>query len=311
MGTAKLILTLTISQFLGTFAHACLDSALASEDVLDLSKFSTELEAAFSSGKCDLRKEVVIPTNENDPMWNLNAIGKVTRVGTGYGVPESDATFEARTRIEENKAFGTGTMISPCHMITNHHVVSQTENAMGKQVNFSYGSTGKDFKFRKTGTVIDAGAYLEGGIEKDWVIVKLDKPVLGKKVPFIIPDFRDPRKTGFYNTVNLFVGTPGSRSVNENQFKLYGAKAKATGSQFDMSAKVDMTPGNSGTLALALNPNYGLVASGINAKGSFDRNNHDVLGFEARPVTLHSIAKRMNPSVVRNIVSSIKNNSCE
>ena len=160
MRTSKLILTLTIVQIIWNVAHACVESALASEDVLDLTKFSSELEADFASGKCDIRKEVVIPTNENDPMWNLNAIGKVTRIGEGYGVEESNPQFEQRTRIEENKAWGTGTMISPCHMITNYHVVTKTKKALNKKVNFSYGSTGDNFKFRKTGTVIEAGDYL-------------------------------------------------------------------------------------------------------------------------------------------------------
>ena len=127
------------------------------DNVLDLTTLDPRLEQLFKemddeklNAKYDLRRKIDRHTiDSRSPMFALHAIGKVTAAKVKEGQPG----FEQSARAEENRAWGTGFMFTPCHMMTNHHVVCEKQtikghkvckgneaiNIMGKSANFSFG----------------------------------------------------------------------------------------------------------------------------------------------------------------------------
>lgn len=173
---------------------------VAGDDLYDLSTMNDARQAELyrenypgtTYAKYDLRRK--LPRHhlkETDPMYALNAIGKVTAVTSTV----DDANFESSVKGQENKGWGTGFMISPCHMITNHHVVcdrevvngikncTENKNLNGKKVNFSYGENtdGNDYLGRTTGQILTSNKRI------DYAIVKIKTN--DRKIPFLIPDF--------------------------------------------------------------------------------------------------------------------------
>lgn len=150
-------------------------------NLLDLTSFDPRLERLYNelddsgeNAKYDLRRKIdrhMIPPN--NPMFALHALGKVTAAKVTEGQPG----FDQSTRAEEVRKWGTGFMISPCHMMTNHHVVCEhelvngkkqcksNEHVNGKPVNFSFGenSDGTDFEKRVTGHVIATNKSFDYG----------------------------------------------------------------------------------------------------------------------------------------------------
>jgi S1-C subfamily serine protease len=162
------------------------DELVKQDNLLDLSYLDRSLEILFDqmdsnteNSKYDLRRKIdrhTIPSA--NPMFLLHAIGKVTAAN----VAEGKSGFEQSTKAEENRAWGTGFMISPCHMITNNHVVCEkelingrsvcirNESLKGKSINFSFGenSEGTDFEKRVTGNVIASDEGL------DYALIRID-----------------------------------------------------------------------------------------------------------------------------------------
>lgn len=267
-----MFLTILVLGVEGMAAGACPNELFKGDNVLNLQEFAKDLEENFTkladdkiNAKYDMRRKITRHTIEsNDPMIGLHAIGKVTAAK----VTEGNPGFENSTKEEESKAWGTGFMISSCHMITNNHVVCEkevvngkkvckrNENLKGKSANFSFGEngTGTDFEKRVTGNVIASDESL------DYAIVRIDSFRNNDEfIPYIPPNFNDISKIN--NLVSLGAGYP-AQSRGENNHKLYGMKAKLTADNIYIDGKMTFTPGNSGSPTLYVDES-GLRASGL------------------------------------------------
>jgi ankyrin repeat protein len=241
------------------------------EDVFDLTKFNPLCEELYDlsdggNARFDMRQKLhrhQIPVK--DPMFALHAIGKVTAAKVKEGQPG----FEQSAKAEENRAWGTGFMFSPCHMMTNHHVVCEKQtinghkvckpneaiNIIGKSANFSFGENedGSDFAMRVTGTVVASNwSY-------DYAVIRIE-PVKSEPVPYILSNFGNISVID--NAISLGVGHP-VQSLGPASHKIYGMKARLKGGDMDVNGPITFTPGNSGSPTLYLHNNSLLVASGI------------------------------------------------
>ena len=318
-----MFLTILVLRVEGMAAVACPNELFKGDNVLNLQEFAKDLEENFDklagdkiNAKYDMRRKVTRHTIEsNDPMIGLHAIGKVTAAK----VTEGNPGFENSTKEEENKAWGTGFMISPCHMITNNHVVCEKEvvngkkvckrdeNLKGKLANFSFGEneTGTDFEKRVTGKVVASDEGL------DYAIVRIDSFRKNDEfIPYIPPSFRNISKIN--DLISLGAGYP-AQSRNEDNHKLYAMKAKLTADNTYIDGKMTFTPGNSGSPTMHID-NGVLRASGLfhkyynDLKGKPSLNsNPDIVGFPA----IGSNLKQKNQKILNEITESLKYGRCE
>lgn len=325
--TAKMIRVMTVLAALivsaeGMAAIPYPNELFQNDDLLDLTQFGEHFESHFDemdddgiSAKYDMRRKMDRNTiDPQNPMFALNAIGKVTAAKVTEGSPG----FVESAKSEENRAWGTGFMISPCHMITNYHVVCEKELYNGKKIckndetlksksaNFSFGenSDGSDFNKRVTGKVITSDQGL------DYAIVQIDSLKNSpNEVPFIMPNFRDISVIN--NQISLGAGYP-IQSLDENSHKLYGMKARLTSESMFVNGKITFTPGNSGSPTL-YTKNGRLSASGLLISSSTDSNGKPSLNRSVNIIGFPGIAKNLNvnnPNVFKDIVSSIKSGRC-
>lgn len=325
--TAKLVRVMTVLAALivsaeGMAAIPYPNELFQNDDLLDLTQFGEHFESHFAemddsgiSAKYDMRRKIDRHTiDPQNPMFALHAIGKVTTAKITEGSPG----FVESTKSEENRAWGTGFMISPCHMITNNHGVCERELYNGKKIckndetlngksaNFSFGenSDGSDFKRRVTGKVIAADESL------DYAIVQIDSlKNTPDEVPFIMPNFRDISVIN--NQISLGAGYP-IQSLNENSHKLYGMKARLNAKSMFINGKITFTPGNSGSPTL-YTKNGRLSASGLLNSSSTDSNGKPSLNKSVEIIGFPSIGRDINinnPNVFKDIVSSIKSGRC-
>lgn len=325
--TAKLIRTMTVLAALilsvdGMAAIPYPNELFQNDDLLDLTQFGEHFESHFAeqddsgiSAKYDMRRKIDRHTiDQQNPMFALNAIGKVTAAK----VTEGNPGFVESAKSEENRAWGTGFMISPCHMITDYHVVCEKELYNGKKIckndetlksksaNFSFGenSDGSDFKKRVTGKVIASNQSL------DYAIVQIDSLKNSpEEISFIMPNFRDISVIN--NQISLGAGYP-IQSLNENSHKLYGMKARLNAKSMFINGKITFTPGNSGSPTL-YTKNGRLSASGLLSSSSTDSNGKPSLNKSVEIIGFPSIGRDLNinnPSVFKDIVSSIKSGRC-
>lgn len=252
-------------------------SLFPDDDILNLEHFSKDLEKrfdeknAFGEAKYNMLREVDRSKIAlHNPMFNLHAIGKVT-IGDASGVESLEAI--------ENINYGTGTMISPCHMITNRHVVCtkvmrdgknacvKNENILGKSVNFSYGEDPKTKK--PLGRTV--GIVVAQDPELDFAIARIDSLKDKSNVPYVVPAFKG--SSIFNDSVCIGVGFPLA-SRDESNARPYGTKSKITekiderGGHWRIDAKMTLLPGMSGMLPICLyrdgdSPEGRLIAAGI------------------------------------------------
>jgi Trypsin-like peptidase domain len=275
-----------------------------------------EIDEGGSSAKYDLRRRIdrhTIPPSS--PMFALHAIGKVTAAK----ITERKITFEL-IKAEENKTWGTGFMISPCHMITNYHVVchresvngqkptcKEHENVDGKPINFSFGenSDGTDFEKRVRGQVIAADTSL------DYAVVRIASLVKNHEIiPYIPANFSDISR--IKNSVSLSVGYP-VQSIHENSHKLYGMKARLTPGKSYMNGKMTATPGDSGSPTLYLHGDV-LVASGLVSDTDVNSEGKPIINRTPHILILPIIGRDLkdkNPSVLKEVTISMSSGRCK
>jgi len=301
----KLVLSLAIFSSIESFA-------CGRSSVLDLQDVSEELVALYDQGKdvrCEIDRSLIKP---NDPMYNLHAIGKVTAAKLVNGQPG----YVESVKQQENSSWGTGFMISPCHMLTNYHVVSSTEKAIkGKSVNFSFGDAGLDFKTRITGRVVASGDYLTSANKSsDWAVVKFDSLKNAKSVPYIFPYFRIVNNIN--KNISLTAGYP-VRSQGEKTHKIFGMKSVLTSvDTYYMTGKVVITAGNSGSpAAMEIDENGMLMANGLVAGNQKFLNGGDVINGKKEIISLGIIKNQILNStdsyLMKEIGNAIGAGSCE
>jgi len=111
-----------------------------------------------------------------------NRIAESTRLGSPYAAIGVVARGWPITR------YTTGTLISPCHVVTAQHLFGQ-QPAIGRTVSFT-AAIGSPDEMSSAGTVVAAGGYdekasgeLSDRVAHDWMVVKLDH-CLGKVLGF-------------------------------------------------------------------------------------------------------------------------------
>jgi hypothetical protein len=177
---------------------------------------------------------------------------------------------------------GSATLISPCHVLTNRHVVKfLTYNAKGltseqdqrvdrpdlfaknAPVNFSYGQPkeckpGQQFLEQNlSGKTLEVGSSTQ--VHDDWAIVKLDRPVSSDTQ---IPDFNTSGAIGI-NTRIVMSGFPGNlmddemgfNSVRVRQGKVYSMSPYGVSKIYD----TQLNRGNSGGTVRGYKDNRGAV----------------------------------------------------
>jgi len=317
---ALVMMVSLMGSFQALGAKPCPNEIVFNDNILDLraihpkqESFYDELDETKENAKYDLRRKIDRQNiNQNDPMYALNAIGKVTTGAVKEGQP---GFFEA-TKNEENTSWGTGFMISPCHMITNHHVVCEKETVNGvkacrsdgsvkKNVNFSFGenSNGTDFKGRVTGNVAEFDS------DFDFAIVRMES-LKDQDVPYITPNFWDISKIN--EVVSLGAGYP-VQSLGQNSHKLYGMKAILSENSAYVNGKMSFTPGNSGSPTMNLK-NSTLTASGIYSKGGHDSSGNAKLNGSPKITSMPTIGaalKQKNPALLKEILNSLRTGKCQ
>ena len=92
-------------------------------------------------------------------------------VGVVYPIAQTDGI------VAMSKFRGTGSMISPCHLLTNYHVAFE---AARKEVLFEVGQRADKapgFAYKVVGVILDAGTFWAGrDTSDDWALVKLMDP---------------------------------------------------------------------------------------------------------------------------------------
>ncbi|MEK6772622.1 MAG: serine protease [Bdellovibrionota bacterium] len=318
-----MFLTTLVLSVEGVAAVPCPNELFKGDNVLNLQEFGRHLEENFDkldddkiNAKFDMRRKVTRHTIEsNNPMIGLHAIGKVTAAKVAEGNPG----FENSTKEEENKAWGTGFMISPCHMITNNHVVCEkevvngkkvckrNENLKGKAANFSFGEneTGSDFEKRVTGNVVASDEGL------DYAIVRIDSFRNNDEfIPYIPPNFNNISKIN--DLISLGAGYP-AQSRNEDNHKLYAMKAKLTAGDTNINGKMTFTPGNSGSPTMYIDKGV-LFASGLFNSSLNDSQGKPALNKSITIVGFPKIGNSLmknNPKILNEITNSLKTGRCE
>ncbi len=310
-------------------AGPCPNEIFGNDNILDLTAIKNELEQSKAydemdetqeNAKYDLRRKVDRQNiQENDPMYALNAIGKVTAAT----IKEGEKGFTNFVKEEEKKSWGTGFMISPCHMITNHHVVCEKEKVNGKNIckssgkvnkhaNFSFGENdnGTDFRNRLTGEVIESDSNLEYAIVKIGPVKNEKGEISDKKIPFLLPNFKSV--SGLNQVVSAGGGYP-AQSSNQNNHKMYAMKSVLSPNGARLEGKITFTPGNSGSPTYYLDGGR-LWASGIAAEVGFDSNGDAKINSKPRMINFPTIKDDLiqkNPTLLKEIVSSIKSGQCK
>lgn len=259
------------------------------DNVLDLTTLDLRLEQLYKemddaklNARYDLRRQIDRHTiDPRSPMFALHAIGKVTAAKVKEGHPG----FEQSARAEENRAWGTGFMFTPCHMMTNHHVVcdkhtingrkvckpNEAISIMGKSANFSFGENedGSDFAMRVTGTVVASHSTW------DYAVLKIESLKSERYIPYIFPNFGNISVID--NAISLGVGYP-VQSLGAASHKVYGMKARLKDIKaFEVDGNITFTPGNSGSPTVYLHDKSTLVASGIFYKSGNDEKGNPLI----------------------------------
>lgn len=317
-----MILAVLILSAKAIAAVPCPNAMFRNDNILNLKEFSSHLEGLYNeldesgeNAKYDMRRKIDRQNLDlNDPMFALHAIGKVTAAKVTEGKPG----FEKSTKAEENKSWGTGFMISPCHMITNQHVVCEKELVNGKYIckknevlngkssNFSFGENdnGTDFEKRVTGNIVASDESLDYAIVKIHSLKNTDEAI-----PYILPNFWNIAEIN--NSVSLGAGYP-AQSLGVDSHKLHGMKAKMRTANSYVQGRMTFTPGNSGSPTLYLKNNL-LTASGLFNKYSFDSHGEAVLNSSPRIVGLPAIGsdlKLKNRSVLDDVIKSFQTGQC-
>ncbi len=325
--TLKLIIVfLVISLLVNSNAMSstpCPHALFQGDNVLDLSTFGKHLEELYDlrdsknvNAQYDVRRKIDRKNiDSNDPMFALHAIGKVTLSTTKLG----DSNFEQSSKAAENKAWGTGFMISPCHMITNYHVVCEKitlpngkkvcntkELVLNKSANFSFGENenGSDFAMRVTGKVVAFHTT------QDYAIVRIDSLKNNEEnIPYIYPNFSNISEIN--SKVSLGAGYPIS-STKENNHKIYAMKAKLQDKGYFVDGKMTFTPGNSGSPTVYLKDNA-LVASGLFNKYSNDSNGQPSLNTKTTVISMPTIGaslREKNSQIYQEISTALTAGVC-
>ncbi len=330
MTTANILKLTTVSILINFFVNStaisstpCPDSLFQGDNVLDLTTFGKHLEELYDlrdsknqNAKYDMRRKVDRHNiNSNNPMYALHAIGKVTLSKT----VEGDSNFEQFSKIEENKSWGTGFMISPCHMITNYHVICEkvvlpngkkvcknNESVLNKSANFSFGENedGSDFAKRVTGKVVAFHTT------QDYAIVRIDSlKKSDESIPYIYPNFSNISEIN--NKISLGAGFP-SNSIKENSHKIYAMKTKLKDNGYFVDGKMTFTPGNSGSPTLYLKDDA-LVASGLFNKYSNDSDGKPSLNTKPTVISMATIGaslREKNSQTYKEISDALIGRSC-
>lgn len=178
-------------------AYNCANSKKS--DFVQLSAAAHEIQDKAAEG--DLRQEVDRSTGE---FKQLNGIGIISVDGKKYD--------------------GSGFLVSPCHVLTNIHVVFDQQPAVkGKNVFFSVGQTGSATQpFLKTnvsGLVVAHGTS-DDSISSDWVVIKLSKPV-GNDVRYVPMYQMDSAQMVKHHVITA--GFPADLATRDNNLsKMYG-----------------------------------------------------------------------------------------
>lgn len=206
--------------------------------------------------------------DSDSPYFGAQGIGKVTSSTVDVNSTKLSISVVREAFIqEENSKFGTGFLVSPCHMITNYHVIcdhdgekicKEHEEVLHKSVNFSFfeNKHGTDYRERVTGKVSFADQ------EADYAIVQIDSLKKKSNVPFLTPDFN---KVSNIDDVTSWTGGYNVRSLGEKNSHLYGMKAKLKRIGpyiYASQGNIIITNGNSGGPTMHLD-RTGLTASGI------------------------------------------------
>ncbi len=237
----KTIILTTLMVLTVSTVHAAKDCGATKQNAIrELSSAAEEIEAQTAK---DERVEI----DRTAPEYKaLNAIGVV--------IP-ADMT-----------SYGSGFLVDSCHVLTNNHVVFKKGQAQknGAKVTFSVGQTGsKEKPFTHAlidGKVIAHGEYEHtlNSANNDWAIIRLSKSV-GKEID-TIPFFQMDVKHMKGRQV-ITAGYPGSRTQNGKDLSaMYGDKnCKIIGMSIYgyVQHTCQVTPGQSGSPALALNKDNG------------------------------------------------------
>lgn len=135
---AQAVFFLTGSEAFAARPQPCPQDLFLSDDVYDLTKvhelqmkYYAENDPATGDAKYDCRRKIDRQQFKNtDVLYSLNAIGKVTLPSP----KEEQLGFVESVKDQENRSWGTGFTISPCHMITNNHVICDREIVNGKSI---------------------------------------------------------------------------------------------------------------------------------------------------------------------------------
>lgn len=234
----------------GQAASTCLN--LKKENNLkQLINFASETKPEFES-QPDLSSMVVIDRTKSQ-YTQLNGIGIVTVPGENW--------------------YGTGFLVSPCHVLTNVHVVyneseyevkdpqDHRDLKIGKKIQFSVGQTDStNYQFSNSnidGKVVAVGKYngFSSTTNRDWVVIKLSTPV-GREVGYI--KFFQMTLKNMNNRAVITAGYPGARTnYGANLKNIYGdLNCKMDGADIDgyVFHTCKTGRGSSGSPILALNP---------------------------------------------------------
>lgn len=277
------------------------DELVKDDNVLDLTTLDPRLEQLFKemddeklNAKYDLRRKIDRHNiDPRSPMFALHAIGKVTAAK----VKEGQSGFEQSARAEENRAWGTGFMFTPCHMMTNHHVVCEKQvingrkvckgneaiNIMGRSANFSFGENedGSDFAMRVTGIVVASQDDL------DYAVLRIES-LRSELVPYISPNFSNI--SNINNSISLGAGHP-AQSLGPASHKIYGMKARLKDLGHYVHGGITSTAGNSGSPTVYLHDQSTIVVSGLMSKSEKDHKGKSLINSEPSITSMPTIGK--------------------
>lgn len=233
------------------------------EDKNSIRNLSSDAEEIQNATTPDYREVIDRTTPE---FKDLNGIGVVTHA-------------------HEN-GYGSGFLVSPCHVLTNLHVAfDDVKNPKdGQPVEFSVGQTGSAKKpfsnVMVPGKVVAYGGYrgLNNERNGDWAVIKLSKPV-GNSVGFI--KLYQMSFEAMKQRPVITAGFPGSKNNNGKDYsKLYGdlnCKMAGVSVYGYVAHTCQATAGQSGSPILAKAPNDGkfyaiaMVAGRKSAGNGMDR----------------------------------------
>ncbi len=273
-------------------------------------ELSSAAEEIQSQAAADNR---VVVDRTNPSYAETNAIGVVTK-------PNSSG-------------YGTGFLISPCHVLTNAHVVAmdRRKSSVGSKVKFSVGqdpSGEKQFtEFLVDGTVVAQGIIdhkealkskeykpKKSDTNTDWAVIKLSKPI-GKKVGFLTYSQADYKHLKDLSVITA--GFPGSRTQNGADLsKMYGdINCKILGINAEtgyLQHTCQTSPGQSGSPIIVKDSKGKLHAIGmISGEMGFGMNETTVADDTNSAVNFSSGKMLGTKTDGDKIVDAAQANSCE